>query len=112
VAANNFSTGYAKCLIAGTADKDLIGADKSKMLPGMKPEYAARMEREMDVLGREFRLVEESYGQNTLHLVLAVAYLRKVLENAGVVRYLSQHHADVLGEFQKLAESPDLKASS
>ena len=111
VAANNFSTSYAKCLIAGTADKDLVGADKSKLPPGMKPEDAARMEHEMEVLGREFRLVEESYGQNTLHLVLAVAYLRKVLENAGVVRYLSQHHADVLGEFQKLAEAPDLKAS-
>jgi hypothetical protein len=64
------------------------------------------------VLGREFRLVEQSYGQNTLHLVLAVAYLRKVLENAGVVRYLSQHHAGVLSEFQKLAESPELKAIS
>jgi hypothetical protein len=112
VAANNFSTGYAKCLIAGTADKDLVGTDKTKMLPGMKPEDAARMEREMEVLGREFRLVEESYGQNTLHLVLGVAYLRKMLENAGVVRYLSQHHADVLGEFQKLVESPDLKSAT
>lgn len=112
VAANNFSTGYAKCLIAGTADKDLVGTDKTKLLPGMKPEDAARMEREMEVLGREFRLVEESYGQNTLHLVLGVAYLRKMLENAGVVRYLSQHHADVLGEFQKLVESPDLKSAT
>lgn len=112
VAANNFSTSYAKCLIAGTADKDLVGTDKSKLPPGMKPEDAARIEREMEVLGREFRLVEESYGQNTLRLVLAVAYLRKVLENAGVVRYLSQHHADVLGEFQKLTDSPDLKSTS
>lgn len=112
VAANNFSTGYAKCLIAGTPDKDLVSADKSKLLPGMKPEDAARMEREMEVLGREFRLIEESYGQNTLHLVLAVAYLRKMLDNSGVVRYLSQHHADVLGEFQKLTETSDLRASS
>jgi hypothetical protein len=37
-------------------------------------------------------------------------YLRKILQNAGVVRYLSQHHADVLGEFQKLVEAPDLKS--
>lgn len=111
VAANNFSTGYAKCLIAGTADKDMVGTDKSKMLPGMKPEDAARMEREMDVLGREFRLVEESYGQNTLHLVLAVAYLRKLVENTGVVRYLSQHHADIVVEFQKLVDAPDLKGT-
>ena len=112
VAANNFSTSYAKCLIAGTADKDLVGTDKSKLPPGMKPEDAARMEREMEVLGREFRLVEESYGQNTLHLVLTVAYLRKVLDNAGVVRYLSQHHAGVLSEFQKLVESPELKPTT
>lgn len=111
VAANNFSTGYAKCLIAGTAEKDLIGAEKAKVLPGMKPEDLARMEREMEVLGREFRLVEESYGQNTLQLVLAVAYLRKLLENGGIVRYLSQHHGDVLSEFQKLVEAPDLKAT-
>lgn len=110
VAANNFSTGYAKCLFAGTAERDLAGADKAKVLPGIKPEDLARMEREMGVLGREFRLVEESYGQNTLNLVLAVAYLRKLLGNAGIVKYLSQHHAGVLSEFQKLVECPELKA--
>lgn len=109
IAANNFSTGYAKCLVAGTADKDLVGADKSKLLPGMKPEDLARMEREMEVLGREFRLVEESYGQNTLNLVLAVAYLRRLLDNAGVAKYLAQHHGGVLAEFQKLVSSPDLR---
>lgn len=109
IAANNFSTGYAKCLVAGTADKDLVGADKSKLLPGMKPEDIARMEREMEVLGREFRLVEESYGQNTLNLVLAVAYLRRLLDNAGIVKYLAQHHGGVLAEFQKLVASPDLR---
>lgn len=109
VAANNFSTGYAKCLIAGTAEKELVGTDKTKALPGMKPEDLARMEREMEVLGREFRLVEESYGQNTLNLVLAVAYLRKLTENTGIVRYLGQHHSGVLTEFQKLIESVDLK---
>lgn len=50
------------------------------------------------------------YGQNTLNLVLAVAYLRKLLENHGVARYLAQHHAGVLSEFQKLTEAPDLKS--
>lgn len=111
VAANNFSTGYAKCLIAGTAEKDLAGAEKAKALPGVRPEDIGRMEREMEVLGREFRLVEESYGQNTLNLVLAVAYLRKLLDNQGVTRYLGQHHSGVLSEFQKLVDAPDLKGS-
>ncbi len=107
IAANNFSASYAKCLIAGSPEKDLVGTDKSKLLPGVRHEDVARMEREMDVLGREFRLVEESYGQNTLHLVLAVAYLRKMLEHDGVTRYLGQHHSEVLGELRKLVERQD-----
>lgn len=110
VAANNFSSGYAKCLIAGTAEKDLVATDKAKLLPGMKPEDIARMSREMEILGREFRLIEESYGRNTLNLVLAVAYVRRMLDNTGVVQYLSQHFVDVLGELQKLVDAPDLKA--
>jgi hypothetical protein len=110
VAANNYSTDYATCLIAATPEKDLIDGDKNKGLPGMKPEDIARMEREMEVLGRDFLMIEESHGKNTLNLVLAVAYLRRILDNAGVVKHLSQRYPDILSEFQKLAEAPELKA--
>lgn len=111
VAANNFSTDYARCLIAATPEKDLVDTDKLKVLPGMKPEDIARMEREMEVLGRDFLMIEESHGKNTLNLVLAVAYLRKLLDNANVVRYLSQRHPDILSEFQALVDMPDLRGS-
>jgi hypothetical protein len=77
----------------------------------MKPEDIARMEREMELLGRDFLMIEESHGKNTLNLVLAVAYLRKLLDHAGVVKYLSQRCPDILGEFQKLTEAPDLKSA-
>lgn len=112
VAANNFSTDYAMCLIAATPEKDLVDTDKAKVLPGVRAEDIARMEREMELLGKDFLMIEESHGKNTLNLVLAVAYLRKLLDNASVVKYLSQRHSDILGEFQKLAEAPDLRASS
>jgi hypothetical protein len=36
--------------------------------------------------------------------VLTNGYLGKLLSNARVVRYLAQHHRDILTEFQKLAE--------
>ncbi len=111
VAANNFSTDYARCLIAATPEKDLLDSERLKVVPGMKPEDIARMEREMEVLGRDFLMIEESHGKNTLNLVLAVAYLRKLLDNAGVVRYLSQRHPEILSEFQSLVEMPDLKGA-
>lgn len=69
------------------------------------------MEHETELLGREFRLIEETHGKNTMNLVLIVAYLRKLLENARVTRYFSQHHAETLVEFQKLVESRSLAES-
>lgn len=112
VAANNYSTDYAMCLIAATPENALVDTEKSKVLLGMKPDDIARMEREMELLGRDFLMIEESHGKNTLNLVLAVAYLRKLLDNAGVVKYLSQRFPDILGEFQRLADAPDLRSSS
>jgi hypothetical protein len=70
------------------------------------------MEREMEVLGRDFLMIEESHGKNTLNLVLAVGYLRKLLDSATVVKYLSQRYPDILSEFQKLVESPELKSGT
>jgi len=112
VAANNYSTDYAICLIAATPERDLLEGDKSKVRTGTKPEDIARMEREMELLGRDFLTIEESHGKNTLNLVLAVAYLRKFLDSAPVVKYLSQKYPDILSELQKLVEAPELKGTA
>jgi hypothetical protein len=62
------------------------------------------MERESVNLEREFKLAEKSYGTDHLDLVLTNGYLGKLLGDARVVRYLAQHHSDILTEFQKRAE--------
>jgi hypothetical protein len=61
------------------------------------------MEHESVNLEREFRIAEKSYGADHLDLVVTVGYLGKVIGNARVVRYLAQHHREILAEFQKLA---------
>lgn len=62
----------------------------------------------MESLAREFKLIEESHGKNVLNLVLVVGYLRKLMENARISRYLAQHHPEIQSEFQKLVESRGL----
>ncbi len=62
------------------------------------------MERESAELDREFKLIEQDYGRDHLDLVLASGYITRLLGNARVVRHLAQHHADLLSEFQKIAE--------
>ncbi|HEV7224799.1 MAG TPA: plasmid partitioning protein RepB C-terminal domain-containing protein, partial [Pirellulales bacterium] len=87
----------------------LVDPNHSKEAEGLTADDVARMERQMATLGKEFRLIEESHGQNTLDLVVVVGYIRKLLDNARVVRYLSQHFTDLLTEFQKLADSRRLR---
>lgn len=107
-AANNYSQGYGKCLVAATTADQLVEGMQAKELKGMTPEEISRMEHETETLGREFKMIEESHGKNVLNLVLVVGYLRKLTENTRVSRFLSQHDPEILCEFQKLVESRSL----
>lgn len=108
IASNNFSASYAKCLLAATPQEQLVEKDNPKEVTGLRPEDLARMEREMQVLEKDFLRIEDSHGRNTLNLVLAVGYLRKVLDNAPIVKLLSRKYGDLLGEFEKLVAATDL----
>lgn len=105
VAMNKFTTNYAKSLVAATPQAQLVEQDKPKHVKGLSDEQIAMMERESVSLQREFRIAEKSYGADHLDLVLTNGYIAKLLSNARVVRYLAQHHQDILTEFQKLAET-------
>jgi ParB-like chromosome segregation protein Spo0J len=103
VAMNKFTTNYARSLVAATPQSQLVEQDKPKHVKGLTEEQVAMMERESMSLQREFRLAEKSYGADHLDLVLANGYVGRLLGNAKVVRYLAQHHSDILTEFQKMA---------
>jgi hypothetical protein len=103
---------YAKCLVATTPQNELVSAEQPKEFKGVKPEDMARMQRETETLTRDFKLIEDSYGRNTLNLVLAAAYLRKLLANSEIVRHLSLQFSDILSELQKLVEAPDLRSGA
>ena len=47
--------------------------------------------------------VDASYGENMLHLTFARGYIKKLLDNAKVVRFLNANHADILAEFEAMA---------
>jgi len=110
IAANHCTKDYARALYLATQKDQLAEPDKPKDGDGVSPEEIARMEREMETLERDFRLVEDEYGRNVLNLVVARNYLARLLDNARVVRFLSQRHPDVLAEFQKIAEATSLEA--
>jgi hypothetical protein len=111
MASHNFSENYAKCLVAATSEDQLAESDRPRDTHGLSPDELSRMEHEMDLLVREFKVIEESHGKNVLNLVVVSAYLKKLLDNARVVRYLSQRQPEILHQFQKLVEARDLSES-
>jgi len=109
-AVGNYTTPYIKALVAASPQEQCIPGGNGKPSFGVKAEDLAKMEKEMAVLERDFRLIEQSYGKNVLNLVLARGYLAKLLSNNRVLRYLSGHYADILAEFQKIVEASSLEA--
>ncbi|HUJ30550.1 MAG TPA: plasmid partitioning protein RepB C-terminal domain-containing protein [Candidatus Acidoferrum sp.] len=109
LASANFSVPYAKALLAATQPDMLLEPDKHKVVEGLTPEQIAKMEKEMEVLQRDLKLVEESHGNQVLNLVLARSYLARLFDNGRVARYLGQHHADIFRELQMVCEGSSLE---
>jgi hypothetical protein len=110
VATHNFSVAYTKALLAATPAEMLVDPDKGKALEGLTPEQIAKMEKEMDTLQRDLKLVEASHGNEVLNLVLARGYLAKLFGNARVIRYLAQNFSDILRELQTIVEATSLES--
>lgn len=108
LAAGNLSVGYVKCLVAASPVEGLVDPERGKEARGLTPEEVSRMEHEMESLGREFKLIEESHGKNAVSLTVVAAYLKKLVDNTRVSRYLGQHHPEIHAEFQRLVEARNL----
>ena len=111
VASNNFTSAYAKCLVMATPPDQLVESNEQNPPEGMENQDVSRLQREIKSMEHEFKLVQEEYGQNMLNLVVVVGYLRSLLNNAAVVRFLSQNEPTMLAEFQKIMEQADMKAT-
>lgn len=104
VNANNYSVAYVSAILAGTPQTQLAEGAKPKRIKGITPEAMARMESELARLQESITSIQETYGQDHLHLTVVKGYLAKLLGNARVVRYLMQHRPEFLTEFQSIAE--------
>jgi hypothetical protein len=109
-AVSNYSVPYAKALLAATRSELLVDPEKHKPVAGLSPEQVAKMEREMEVLQRDLKVIEDSHGNQVLNLVLARGYLAKLFGNARIVRYLGQNHGDIFRELQKITDSASLES--
>lgn len=110
--AANYTSSYAKALLAATRPGDLVKPDKPKRIAGLTPEQIARMERETESTRQDFKAIDASYGDDVLHLVIASGYLSKLLANPEIRRFLAEKHREILEKFQSLIAASSLDQTS
>ncbi|PIQ12829.1 MAG: chromosome partitioning protein ParB [Hydrogenophilales bacterium CG_4_9_14_3_um_filter_59_35] len=108
VSANTITVAYAEAMLVATPAAMLVDGKKPAKLTGLSQEQMAKMEREMSNLQGQYKMVEQTYGQDVLNLVLAKGYLTKLLENKSVARYLRQRQPEVLAEFEAIVQTVSL----
>lgn len=108
VAANNMTVAYAEALLVATPSMSLVEGVRPRKIAGVTPDQMARIEREMANLQGQYRLVEHSYGQDVLNLVLARGYLTKLLGNSKVAKYIKQRQPEVLEQFTTIVQTTTL----
>lgn len=111
IAAHNYTVPFTKALLAATPERQLNDEHRrKKKLAEISPEDMARMEKETSTVIKDIKLVKESYGKDTLNLVLCCGYLSRLLDNGKIVHFLSTHYSDYLSEFQKIIAATSLSS--
>ena len=108
ISANTITVSYAQAMLVATPLALLVDAKKSTKQAGVTQEQMAKMEREMGNLQGQYKLVEQTYGQDVLNLVLTKGYLTKLLANKPVARYLKQKQPELLTEFEAIVQAASL----
>ena len=108
VNANIFASGYAEALYLGTSRDQLLDSETPKVKEGLSREEIARMEQEMESLEKDFKAIDESFGENVLNLTVVKGYTKKLLENAKVIRFLKANYPEFLSEFEWIAAAETL----
>lgn len=103
VSANNFTKSYAEALVIGTPKEELVHPEEPKKKQGMTREEIAKLELEMETIERDLKAVEACYGENMLNLTVARGYIKRLLDNPNVVRFLAGNYREILSEFESIA---------
>ena len=103
VDANNYTFSYAHALLTGTPQDQLAKPAKARKIKGLSAEEMSRIQKESENVSHEFRMFKEAYGENTLQLTTIRRYVRKLIENLKIKRFLEQRHPELYEELSELA---------
>lgn len=103
ISANCYTGRYAQMVLTATRPEDLTETKAS--VEGVSPENIVKMEREMERLYHDYRLVEDTLGETMLVLVVAKGYLTRILRNDSISAYLQRFEPDLARELMGIMDA-------
>lgn len=105
VAMNRVTYNYAKMASALSSQSQLADpSSPERRFARLTDAQLAALKRQFASLCNRFRNTMEQYGALALELVAAREYLKELINNVRVVRYLAQKFPEALSEFQRATE--------
>jgi DNA-binding CsgD family transcriptional regulator len=100
---------YARALREGTKEVDLKDNYRTKRRQSLSAEQILRIQRETEALEQEYKLVDDSFGEEVLDLVVVCAYVARLLRNDEIARFLNGHYQEIADTLRGVvaAASPD-----
>jgi len=101
---NKFNCNYAKALLDATPANQLVNKGKPKKETPAILARQARLEEESLALSREIGSLKEQYGTAMIDMTSMQAYLKSLIGNEAVAKYLRELHGPTYGKFKEIAE--------
>lgn len=101
---NKFTSSYAKALLDATPANQLVNKGRPKKETPAILARQARLEEESLALSREIGSLKEQYGTAMIDMTSMQAYLKSLLGNEAVAKYLRELHGPIHNKFKQIAE--------
>lgn len=101
---NKFTSNYAKALLEATPEHQLVNKGKPKRETPVILARQARLEEESLDLSKEIEALKEQYGTAMIDMTSMQAYLKRLLGNEAVERYLREFNEPVYDKFKEIVE--------
>ncbi|EOD4110863.1 TPA: plasmid partitioning protein RepB C-terminal domain-containing protein [Yersinia enterocolitica] len=97
----NYSEKFSLSLLHNTQPNLLVDGQQGNDKEGHR-KTIDRLEREMAQVHIESEKLKESYGENTLRLVIMKSHIQKLLENTKILHWLLDNKNELLVELKKI----------
>ncbi len=108
VESKTFTTSFARSIWLATADDLLAIPRRRQKSIVMDFSHFTKLEEEINRLHGEYEEIEENYGLNVLNFTLVKGYVKTLVMNPRVNRYLRINNPDILEHLESIVDIDNL----